>query len=64
MASSEGIKKWILNEVAHSLRQKDRLSILPALSALTPLFEAHDRARTLGASLTFKDFPNEQHAKE
>jgi Uncharacterized conserved protein, contains double-stranded beta-helix domain len=36
MPSSEGIKKWTLNEVAHSLRPKDRLSILPALSALTP----------------------------
>lgn len=28
------------------------------------LFEAHDRARTLGASVTFKNFPNGQHAKE
>jgi len=27
---------------------------------IDPLFEAHDRARTLGASVTFKDFPNEQ----
>ena len=31
---------------------------------IDPLFEAHDRARTLGASVTFKNFPNGQHAKE
>jgi hypothetical protein len=31
---------------------------------IDPLLEAHDRARTLGASVTFKNFPNGQHAKE
>jgi hypothetical protein len=31
---------------------------------IDPLFEAHDRARTLGASVTFKDFPHGHHAKE
>ena len=31
---------------------------------IDPLFQAHDRAGTLGASVTFKDFPNGQHAKE
>ena len=31
---------------------------------IDPLFEAHDRARTLGASVTFKDFPTGQHPKE
>ncbi len=31
---------------------------------IDPLFEAHDRARTFGASVTFKDLPNGQHEKE
>ncbi|WP_256875243.1 hypothetical protein [Nostoc sp. C052] len=30
------LRKWTLKEVAHSLPPKVRLSILPALSALTP----------------------------
>jgi quercetin dioxygenase-like cupin family protein len=45
---------WTSKEVAHSLPAKDRPNILPALYVLTPLFQANDPARAVGASVTFE----------
>jgi hypothetical protein len=45
-ASSEGIKKWTSNEVAHSLLQKGPDEYFTGTVRIDPLLEAHEPARS------------------
>ena len=52
--SKGGTRKWTSNEVAHSLPAKGPAEYFTGTVRIDPLFQAHDPARALGASVTFE----------